>query len=57
MTIIPGLCVVKRLDYFEEAHEGGLSAEGTDKLRLHIPKSFSHQQVDQDYSLKSRVYF
>jgi len=57
MTIIPGLYLVKRLDYFEEAHEGGLSAEGTDTVRLHIPKSFSHQQVDQLYSLKSRVYF
>lgn len=57
MTIIPGLYVVKRLDYFEEAYEGDLSAEGTDKVRLHIPKSFSHQQVNQVYSLKSRVYF
>ena len=57
MTIIPGLYVVKRLDYFDEAHEGDLSAEGSDKVRLHIPKSFSHQQVDQVYSLKSRVYF
>jgi len=57
MFIVPGLYVVKHLDYFEGAHEGSLSAEGADKVRLHIPKSNLHQEVDQVYSLKRRVYF
>ncbi len=57
MFIVPGLYMVKQLDYFEGAYEGSLSAEGADKVRLHIPKSTSHQEVDSVYSLKHRVYF
>ena len=57
MSIVPGLYVVKQLDYFEGAHEGTLSAEETDKVRVHIPKTDVHQQVDQVYLLKRRVYF
>src|SRR4051794_24715875 len=51
MFIAPGLYVMKYLDYFEGAHEGSLSAEGDDKVRLHIPGSNLHQEVDRAYSL------
>jgi uncharacterized membrane protein (UPF0136 family) len=57
MFIFHGLYMVKHLDYFEGAHEGSLSAEGADKVRLHIRQSSSHQEVDKVYSLKQRVYF
>jgi hypothetical protein len=53
----PGLCVAKVLDYFEGASKGSLSAEGTNKVRLHIPQSGSHEEVDRVYSLKPIVYF
>jgi hypothetical protein len=57
MLIIPGLYMVRYVDYFEGAHEGSLSAEGADKVRVHIPKSNSHQEVNNVYSLKHKVYF
>jgi hypothetical protein len=56
MFILPGVYVVKYVDYFEDGVEGSLLAEGTDKVRLHIPKRASHQEVDRVYSLKRRVY-
>jgi hypothetical protein len=57
MFVVPGLYLVKHLDYFEGAHEGSLSFEGTDKVRVHIPKSDLHQEVDKVYALERRVYF
>ena len=57
MFIVRGLYLMKQLDYFEGAHEGSLAAEGADKVRVHIPKSDMHQEVDRVYSLKRRVYF
>jgi len=57
MFVFPGLYVVRHLDYFEGASEGSLSAGGADKVKVHIPKSDSHQEIDQVYSLKRRVYF
>jgi hypothetical protein len=62
MFILHGFYVVKYLDYFEGAKDGSLSAEGTTKVRLHIPDSgYGYherpQEVDRVYSLKPRVYF
>jgi hypothetical protein len=57
MFIAPGIYVVKQLDYFEGAQEGSVSAAGPDKVRLHIPRSNSHEEVDEVYALKRRVYF
>lgn len=56
MPVVPGLYVVKPLDYFEGASHGSLSAEGPDSVRLHIPKSNENEEVNKVYSLKSRVY-
>ena len=57
MFIVPGLYVVKPLDFFENAHEGSLSADGAGKVKLHIPQNAGHQEVEKVYSLKRRVYF
>jgi hypothetical protein len=57
MFIVPGLYMVRYLDYFEGAHEGSLLEDGADKVRVHIPKSNSHEEVNNVYSLKRRIYF
>lgn len=57
MFILPGLYVVKHIDYFDGAHEGSLSMAGPDQIKVHIPKSYSRQEIDKVYSLKQRVYF
>jgi hypothetical protein len=57
MPIVDGLYLVKYVAYFEGASSGSLVAEGAGKVRLHIPKTLSHEEVDQVYSLKPWVYF
>lgn len=57
MFLVPGLYLVRYLDYFEEAHEGTLAPEGTGKVRVHIPKHESHPEVERVYTLKRRVYW
>jgi hypothetical protein len=57
LSIVAGLYVVKHLDYFEGALEGSLSAEGADKVRLHMAKRDWQQGVDRVYSLKPWLYF
>ena len=57
MSLLPGLYLVKHIDYFEGAYEGGLSAEGAHSIRLHIPKENFSQEIDRVYTLKPRVYF
>jgi hypothetical protein len=57
MVVVPGLYLVKHLDDFEGVNKGSLALEGADKVRLRIPKSGSHEEVDKVYALKRRVYF
>lgn len=38
MLIVPGFYLMRGLDYFEGASEGSLSADGANRVRLHIPK-------------------
>lgn len=57
MFVVPGLYLVKHLDYFEGANEGSLAIENGDRVRVHIPKSESHREVARVYELKRRVYF
>jgi hypothetical protein len=57
MFVVPGLYVVRHLDYFDGVYEGSLSTEGADKVKVHIPKSDLHQEIDRVYLLKRRVYF
>lgn len=55
--IVPGLYVVKQLDYFEGAYEGSLSLEGTDRVSLHVPKRDGQPEIDKVYLLKRNVFF
>ena len=57
MVILPGLYAVKPLDYFDRASEGSLSTAGPGKIKLHIPNTSLHREVDCVYSLKPWLYF
>jgi hypothetical protein len=57
MFVVPGLYLVRYLDYFDEAHEGTLAFEGIDQVRVYIPKDESHREVNRVYALKRRLYF
>lgn len=60
MNILPGIYLVKSLDYFEGASEGTLSWAGADRISLYIPIAGYHndqKDVRRVYSLKPRLYF
>lgn len=57
LSIASGLYLVKHLEYFEGAREGSLSVVGTDKVRLRIPRTDGHQEVEKVYSLKPWLFF
>ncbi|WP_162601237.1 hypothetical protein [Occallatibacter savannae] len=59
-NILPGIYLVKSLDYFEGANEGTLSWEGADRVSLYIPVAGYYQNqkdVRREYSLKPWLYF
>jgi hypothetical protein len=56
--IVPGLYIVRSVDFFEWAREGTLSAEGPYRVRVHAKGGYSKDyEVDKVYSLKPWVYF
>jgi len=58
--ILPGIYLVKSLDYFEGASEGTLSWAGADRVALYIPIAGYYQNqknVRREYSLKPWLYF
>jgi hypothetical protein len=58
--IVPGLYLVKSLDYFEGAREGTLSWAGRDRVSLHIPVAGYYddqKNIQREYSLKPWLYF
>jgi len=57
--IVPGLYLVRSIDFFDSAHEGTLSEEGSYKVRVIAKGSYdsSDHQVDRVYSLRPWVYF
>jgi hypothetical protein len=57
--IVPGLYMVRSVDFFDDAYEGTLSEEGPYKVRVIAKGSYysSDYQVDRVYSLKPWVYF
>jgi hypothetical protein len=57
--IVPGLYVVKTVDFFDYAHEGTLSVEEPYTVKVHAKGSYddSKLEVDRGYSLKPWVYF
>jgi hypothetical protein len=61
MTVVPGLYLVKYVDFLDGAYEGSLSAEPSDKVRVHILKAIRSSRWEHGgeevYSLKPNVYF
>jgi hypothetical protein len=58
--ILPGMYLVRPLDYFEGASEGTLSWAGKDRVLLNIPVSrhdLDQKNVRHVYSLKPWLYF
>jgi hypothetical protein len=59
-SIIPGIYLVKYLDYFEGASEGTLTWTGADRVALYIPTAGYYQNqksIRREYSLKPWLYF
>jgi hypothetical protein len=57
MPLLPGLYFVRSVDVFDEASEGNLSVVGPNQVRVQIPRSSWHQEIDRVYHLKPHVYF
>ena len=57
--IVPGLFLVRSVDFFDDANEGTLSVEGPYRVRVHAKGSYNRNdyQVDKVYDLKPWVYF
>jgi hypothetical protein len=57
MPLLPGLYLVRSVDVFDEASEGNLSVVGPNQIRVQLPRSSCHQEIDRVYHLKPHVYF
>jgi hypothetical protein len=57
--IVPGLFVVRSVDFFDDAREGTLFVEGPYRVRVHARGNYYNNdyEVDRDYTLKPWVYF
>ena len=57
--IVPGLSMVRSVDFFDDAREGTLSVEAPYRVRVHAKGSYDSNdyQVDKVYDLKPWVYF
>ena len=57
--IVPGLFLVRSVDFFDYAHDGTLSLEGPYKVRVHAKGSYDNddREIDRAYSLKPWLYF
>jgi hypothetical protein len=53
--IVPGLFLVRSVDFFDFAYEGTLTSEGPYRVRVHAKGS--KYEVDKVYSLKPWIYF
>jgi hypothetical protein len=56
--IVPGLSVVRSIDFFDDAKEATLSVEGPNRVRVHARGNYTSNdfRVDKSYSLKPWVY-
>jgi hypothetical protein len=57
--IVPGLYMVRSVDFFDSARGGTLSVEGPYRVRVHATGNYDSNdyQVDKVYDLKPWVYF
>jgi hypothetical protein len=58
MRILPGLYVVRNVDYIDRAAEGQITAVGANEIHVHIPKEYGLPEgIERTYALKRHVYF
>jgi len=58
MRLLPGLYVVRNVDYIDRAYEGRLTVIGANEIQVHIPKGYGLPAgIDRTYTLKRYVYF
>jgi len=58
MLFLPGLYVIRTIDYIDGAYEGRITVAGASAIQLHIPKGPSwSSDTDRTYGLKRHVYF
>jgi hypothetical protein len=57
--IVPGLYLVRSIDFFDSAWEGTLTQDGTLRVRVHASENYrpNDAETDRVYSLKPWVYF
>jgi hypothetical protein len=57
--IVPGLYLVRSVDFFDSAWDGALSEDGPYRVRVHAKGNYDSNkyEVDRVYSLKPWVYF
>jgi hypothetical protein len=57
--IVPGLYLVRSVDFFDSAREGTLSVEGLYRVRVHAKGNYysNNYEVDKVYSMKPWVYY
>jgi hypothetical protein len=57
--VVPGLYMVRSVDFFDSARDGTLSVEGPYRVRVHAEGNYysNNYEVDKIYSLKPWVYF
>jgi hypothetical protein len=58
MRLLPGLYVVRNLDYIERAYKGRITVIGANEIHVQIPKGYGLPAgIDRTYTLKRHVYF
>jgi len=58
IRLLPGLYVVRNVDYIDSASEGRLTVIGPNQVQVHIPKGYGLPgDIDRTYALKRHVYF
>jgi hypothetical protein len=57
--IVPGLYMVRSVDFFDSAREGTLSVQGLYRVKVHAKGNYysNDYEVDKVYYLKPWVYF
>ncbi len=58
MRLLPGLYVVRNIDYIDRASEGRLTVVGANEIHVHVPEGYGlPEAIDRTYALKRHVYF
>ena len=57
--VVPGLYLVRSIDFFDSAEQGSLSVEGPYRVRVHAKGNYysNDYEIDRVYTLKPWIYF